>query len=54
MSKTVLIENDTHELIVNKQKEMKEKYEVDIKLSSIVDNVLKRHIREYDITQRGE
>lgn len=54
MSKTVLIEDDTHELIVNKQKEMKEKYGVDIKLASIVNNVLKRHIREYDLRQNDE
>lgn len=54
MSKTVLIENDTHELIVNKQKEMKEKYGVDIRLASIINDVLKRHIRKYDLIQKGE
>ena len=49
MSKTVLIEDDTHELITNKQKELKDKYGIDIRLAFIINNILKQHIQEYDI-----
>ena len=51
MSKTVLIEDNIHETIIAKRKEMKEKYKVELKISDIVNTVLENNIQNYDIKE---
>ena len=49
MSKTILVEEDVHEMIINKRKEMKEKHKVELRISDIVNTVLKNNVNNYEI-----
>lgn len=50
MVKSLIIEDNIHELIIEKQAELKKKYNVDIKISSIVESILMKEVPKYDIS----
>ena len=49
MVKSLLIDDIIHEMIIDKQTELKNKYNIDIKISSIVEFILKKEVPKYDI-----
>jgi hypothetical protein len=44
MSKTVHIDDDAHTLVTEKQSEIKEKYNVSLKLSYMVSSIIKEYV----------
>ena len=48
MSKTAPILDQTHALIVNKQKELKKKYRVTMKISDIIDVLVTKNIHKLE------
>ena len=48
MSKTAPILDQTHALIVNKQKEMKRKYRLTMKISDIIDVLVTKNINKLE------
>lgn len=51
MSKTVQIEDNIHNMIIDKRKEIKERYKVELKISDIVNKILENNIQNYDIKE---
>lgn len=49
MSKTAFIEDDIHQMVLDKQKEIKQKYGVDIRISDVVNKTLRENISKFDI-----
>lgn len=50
--KTVRIEDETHELLKNKVKELKDQYGVDITIESIANSVLKNGLTDYTFSKK--
>lgn len=48
MSKTVHIDDDVHMLITQKQSEIKEKYNVSLKLSYMVSSIIREYVHDMD------
>ncbi len=48
-TKTVVIENSTHELIVKKQKEIKETKGLNIQIKDIIGKLVKDHINDFGV-----
>ena len=48
MSKTVVVDEDVHALIIDKQAEIREKYNINLKISYMVGSILKRCIHEME------
>jgi hypothetical protein len=48
MSKTAPILDQTHTLIVNKQKELKKKYRITMKISDIIDVLVTKNINKLE------
>lgn len=46
---TVLLDNEAHSLITSKQKEYKEKYNIDMQISTLVSLAVKAGINKIDV-----
>ncbi len=49
MTKTVVIENSTHELIIKKQKEIRESKGLNIQIKDIIGKLVKDHLNDFDV-----
>lgn len=49
MVKTVILEDNVHEMIKKRKEELKEKYKIEIKISDIVNNILIDNVDKYDL-----
>lgn len=54
MVKTAVIHDDVHELIVNKKNQLKEKYQVDIQITDIINNIIRKNIDKFDLKIQNE
>lgn len=52
MAKTAVIHDDVHELIVNKKNELKQKYSVDIQITDIINNIIRKNIDKFDLEKQ--
>lgn len=48
MTKTVVIENETHELIVKRQKEIRDAKGISIQIKDIIGKLVKEHIDNFN------
>lgn len=51
MVKSLLIEDEIHEMIKNKIKEIKDKYGIEPRISDLVNKVLRENVQKYDIKE---
>lgn len=49
MSKTAFIEDDVHEMVKSKQKEIKQKHGIEPRISDIINKILRENIQSFDI-----
>lgn len=47
---TVLVDNEAHGLITQKQKEFKDKYDIDMQISTLTNLAIKAGIGKIDVT----